>query len=50
VRRDAGVAVVLGPGELEPHPPGMGASRLDAFPWHLALDRADWLVSAPGQL
>ena len=44
--RDAGVAVVLGPGEFEPHPPGTGGRRLDAFPWHLALDRADALLSA----
>ena len=44
VLRDAGVTVVLGPGELEPHPPGTGGSRLDTFPWHLALDRADALV------
>ena len=33
--------VVHGPGELEPHPPGTGGRRLDSFPWHLALDRAD---------
>jgi phosphopantothenoylcysteine synthetase/decarboxylase len=46
VLRDAGVAVVLGPGEFEPHPPGTGGSRLDAFPWHLALDRADALDDA----
>jgi len=43
--RDAGVTIVLGPGEFEPHPPGTGGSRLDAFPWHLALDHADALVS-----
>ncbi len=44
VLRDARVAVVLGPGEFEPHPPGTGADRLDAFPWHRALDRADALL------
>jgi hypothetical protein len=42
--REAGVTIVHGPGELEPHPPGTGASRLNSFPWHLALDRADALV------
>jgi phosphopantothenoylcysteine synthetase/decarboxylase len=42
--REAGVTIVHGPGELEPHPPGTGSSRLDSFPWHLALDRADSLV------
>ena len=44
--REAGVTVVLGPGELEPHPPGTGGRQLDSFPWHLALDRADSLVPA----
>jgi phosphopantothenoylcysteine synthetase/decarboxylase len=45
VLRDAGVAVVLAPGEFEPHPPGTGARRLESFPWHLALERADALLS-----
>jgi phosphopantothenoylcysteine synthetase/decarboxylase len=47
VLRDVRVAVVLGPGEFEPHPPGTGADRLDAFPWHRALDRAEALLTAP---
>jgi phosphopantothenoylcysteine synthetase/decarboxylase len=46
VLREAGVAVVLGPDEFEPHPPGTGGRRLDAFPWHLTLDRAEALVGA----
>jgi phosphopantothenoylcysteine synthetase/decarboxylase len=46
--REAGVTIVQGPGELEHHPPGTGRSQLDAFPWHLALDRADSLVPRPG--
>lgn len=46
--RAAGVTVVHGPGELEPHPPGTGARQLDSFPWHLALDRADALVPRSG--
>jgi hypothetical protein len=42
--RAAGVTIVHGPGELEPHPPAAGANELHSFPWHLALDRADALV------
>ncbi|MGH2943933.1 MAG: flavoprotein [Solirubrobacteraceae bacterium] len=44
VLRDARVAVVLGPDEFEPHPPGTGADHLDAFPWHRALERAEALL------
>jgi phosphopantothenoylcysteine synthetase/decarboxylase len=46
VLRGAGVSVVLGPGEFEPHPPRTGAGRLEAFPWQLALDRVAALVAA----
>jgi hypothetical protein len=42
--RALGVRVLFGPGEWEPHPPGTGASRIDTFPWHLALDRAEEMV------
>lgn len=42
--RAHGVCVLLGPGAFEPHPPGTGQGRLDAFPWHLALDAAARLV------
>jgi phosphopantothenoylcysteine synthetase/decarboxylase len=42
--RDEGVRVLLGRGELEPHPPGTGGEQLDAFPWQLALDEAERLV------
>jgi phosphopantothenoylcysteine synthetase/decarboxylase len=45
VLRDARVAVVLGPDEFEPHPPGTGAEHLDSFPWHRALDQADSLTA-----
>jgi phosphopantothenoylcysteine synthetase/decarboxylase len=45
VLRDSHVAVLLGPGEFEPHPPGTGADRLDSFPWHRALDRAEALTA-----
>jgi phosphopantothenoylcysteine synthetase/decarboxylase len=46
--RSAGVRVILGPGEWEPHPPGTGGDHLDSFPWHLALDAAEGAV-APGR-
>jgi hypothetical protein len=36
--RLAGVMVLYGPGGFEPHPPGTGGTRLDSYPWHLALD------------
>lgn len=36
--RSNGVRVLYGPGEFEPHPPGTGGSRLDAYPWRLALE------------
>jgi Flavoprotein len=41
--RDARIDVIHGPGRLEPHPPGTGASKFDMFPWHQALDEADTL-------
>jgi phosphopantothenoylcysteine synthetase/decarboxylase len=46
--REAGVVVVQGPGELEPHPPGTGGHQRDTFPWHLALDRVEALVPVCG--
>ena len=44
--RAIGVRVLLGPGEWEPHPPGTGGSRIDMFPWDVALDRADESLTA----
>ncbi|MGP4103291.1 flavoprotein [Nonomuraea sp. KM90] len=35
--RAEGVRVLLGPGRFEPHPPNSGDSRLDTYPWKLAL-------------
>jgi hypothetical protein len=35
--RAEGVRVLLGPGEFEPHQPGTGGQRIDAFPWRRAL-------------
>jgi phosphopantothenoylcysteine synthetase/decarboxylase len=36
-----GIRVLLGAGEFEPHPPGTGGQRIDAFPWTLALDETE---------
>ena len=36
--RHEGVQVLLGPGQVEPHPPGTGPDHISAFPWHLAMD------------
>jgi phosphopantothenoylcysteine synthetase/decarboxylase len=35
--RTAGVRVLFGPGEFEPHPPRTGGQVLDTYPWDLAL-------------
>ena len=47
--RDTGIDVIHGPGRLEPHPPGTGASKFDTFPWHQALDEANTLRGAHEQ-
>jgi phosphopantothenoylcysteine synthetase/decarboxylase len=39
--RDEGAQVLLGPGLFEPHEPGTGGERIDAFPWHAALEAAE---------
>lgn len=44
--RDEGVRVLIGPGGVEPHPPRTGGPLIDSYPWHLALDEADRMVSA----
>ncbi|HEY2765432.1 MAG TPA: hypothetical protein VGJ13_15695 [Pseudonocardiaceae bacterium] len=38
--RTAGVRVLFGPGEFEPHPPRTGGGVLDSYPWELALAAA----------
>jgi len=43
--RAEGVRILLGPGGVQPHPPRTGGDLIDAYPWHLALDEADHLVS-----
>jgi phosphopantothenoylcysteine synthetase/decarboxylase len=35
--RQAGIHVLFGPGEFEPHPPRTGGQVLDTYPWGLAL-------------
>lgn len=37
--RAAGVDVMHGAGDLEPHPPRSGGEHMETFPWHRALDR-----------
>ncbi|TYB41101.1 flavoprotein [Actinomadura chibensis] len=39
--RDEGVRILLGPSEFEPHAPGTGETRRDAYPWPQALDEAE---------
>jgi hypothetical protein len=39
--RHEGVQVLLGTGEVEPHPPGTGADHIGGFPWHLAMDAVE---------
>jgi len=38
--RRAGVRVLFGPGEFEPHPPRTGGAALDTYPWDRALAAA----------
>ena len=42
--RDAGIHVLLGPGQWQPHPPGTGKTRIPVYPWHLTLDTAEQLT------
>lgn len=43
--RAAGVRILHGPGDWEPHAPGTGGTQVDAFPWARALDEAERLTS-----
>jgi hypothetical protein len=36
--RAAGVRVLFGPGEFEPHPPRTGDTALASYPWKLAIE------------
>lgn len=44
--RRAGVRVLFGPGEFEPHPPRTGDQALDTYPWALALKALDEQTTA----
>ena len=44
--RAEGVHILIGPGSIQPHPPHTGGDLIDSYPWHLALDEAERLVSA----
>jgi len=39
--RTAGVAVLLGPGGYQPHPPHQGSQHLHKYPWQAALDAVE---------
>jgi phosphopantothenoylcysteine synthetase/decarboxylase len=43
--RAEGVRILLGPGGFEPHPPHTGSGRIDSYPWHLALNEAERLLT-----
>jgi phosphopantothenoylcysteine synthetase/decarboxylase len=45
--RGEGVRILLGPGGVEPHQPRSGGDLIDSYPWQLALDEADRLLSDP---
>lgn len=47
--RESGVHVLYGPGQFEPHPPGTGGTRIDTYPWQLALDAIDSARTLPSQ-
>ena len=43
--RAEGVRVLIGSGGVQPHPPHTGGGLIETYPWHLALDEADRLLS-----
>jgi phosphopantothenoylcysteine synthetase/decarboxylase len=49
--RAEGVRILLGPGGFQPHPPRTGGDRIASYPWHLALDEAERLLTdtPPGE-
>jgi hypothetical protein len=46
--RAQGVRILLGPGGVQPHPPRTGGDLIDSYPWHLALDEAERLLTVAG--
>jgi hypothetical protein len=47
--RAEGVRILWGPGAIQPHPPRTGAGLIDSYPWHLALDEAERMLTPPAQ-
>jgi phosphopantothenoylcysteine synthetase/decarboxylase len=47
--RAEGVRILLGPGGVEPHPPRTGGELIDSYPWHLALEEAERMLSSTDQ-
>ena len=45
--RAEGVSILLGPGAIEPHQPHTGGALIDTYPWHLALDEIDSMLTPP---
>ena len=43
--RAEGIHILIGPGGIEPHPPHTGGDLIDSYPWHIALDEAERLVT-----
>lgn len=43
--RQSGVMVLFGDGGFVPHPPQTGGSRLDQYPWRLALEAVEHLYA-----
>ena len=46
--RAEGVRILLGPGGVEPHPPRTGGDLIDSYPWQLALDEAERMLTSAG--
>ena len=43
--RSEGVRILLGDGGVEPHPPRTAGNLVDRYPWHLALDEVERLLT-----
>jgi phosphopantothenoylcysteine synthetase/decarboxylase len=46
--RAEGVRILLGPGGVEPHPPRTGGGLIDSYPWQVALDEAERMLTTAG--
>jgi len=49
--RAEGVRILLGPDGFQPHPPRTGADHIASYPWHLAMDEAERVLTGmqPGE-